>query len=78
MSSDDLNSTNRGLVTGFPWKMLSDWPLRVVRTLLYLPLLGTTNLWKMPTDPMVEDMYRGMILGILGIVGNAGCLAQWC
>ena len=29
MSSDDLNSTNRGLVTGFPWKMLSVWRFKV-------------------------------------------------
>ena len=27
MSSDNLNSANRGLITNFPWKMLSDWPL---------------------------------------------------
>ena len=26
MSFDDLNSTSKGLITGFPWKMLSDWP----------------------------------------------------
>ena len=51
MSSDDLNSTNRGLVTGFPWKMLSDWPLQVGLALLYPPLLVTTNLWRMPTNP---------------------------
>ena len=27
MSSDDLNSTSRDLIIGFPWKMLYDWPL---------------------------------------------------
>ena len=27
MSSDDLNSAGRSLITGLPWKMLYDWPL---------------------------------------------------
>ena len=27
---------------------------------------------------VVEDMYYDMIPGILGIVRNARCLAQWC
>ena len=27
MSSDDLKSASRGLITDFPLKMLSDWPL---------------------------------------------------
>ena len=40
--------------------MLSNWPLKVVRTLLYPPLLRTANLWRMPTDP---HMYYDMISG---------------
>ncbi|KAK9994060.1 hypothetical protein SO802_023763 [Lithocarpus litseifolius] len=51
MSSDDLNSSSRGLITGFSWKMLYDWPLKVGLALLYPPLLVTTNLWRKSTDP---------------------------
>ena len=51
MFSDNLNSVSKGLITNFPWKMLSDWPLKVGLALLYPPLLVTANLWMMPTDP---------------------------
>ena len=49
MSSDNLNSTSRSLITGFPWKMLYDWPLKVGLALLYPPLLVMDNLWRMRT-----------------------------
>ena len=52
MFSDDLNSASRNLITGFPWKMLSDWPLKVGLALLYLPLLVMANLWRKLTDPL--------------------------
>ena len=51
MFFDNLNSASRGLITGFAWKMLSDWPLKVGLALLYPPLLVTANLWRMPTYP---------------------------
>ena len=58
--------------------MLYDWPLSgtgsVVPTLVgYAQLVEEVNL-----PPWLKDMYYDVILGILGIVGNAGCLAPWC
>ena len=78
MSSDNLNSTSRSLITGFPWKMLYDWPLKVGLALLYPPLLVMDNYGGCEPNPMVEDMYYYMISRIPGIVGNVGYLAQWC
>ena len=58
--------------------MLSDWPLSgtgsVVPAIVgYGQLVEEVN-----QPPWLKDMYYDVIPGIPSIVGNAGCLAQWC
>ena len=68
------------LIIGFPWKMLSDWPLLVGLALLYPPFVGYGQLvGEANLPPWLEDMYYDDVSpGIPGIVGNARCLAPWC
>ena len=58
--------------------MLYDWSLSGTGSAIpalvgYGQLVGEANL-----PSWLEDMYYDVIPEILGIVGNAGCLAPWC
>ena len=57
--------------------MLFDWSLSGIGCCTYPCWLWPTYGGSQPT-PMVEDMYYDVILRILGIMGNVGCLEQWC
>ena len=49
MSFDDLNFASRGLITGFPWKILSIWPCKVEE--MGLPV---TLIWIRPSPQCVR------------------------